>query len=192
MDSEFSSNQTMSRLEEKSLHYIIACHFNNRIKHLLADERNWVNVTDGIDISGTTYQGLDREKPRRIVIVRQHIETRPNAAGKRIRQLDLFPECPSLGDHRHDCFITDMGMPMKAVHGFYRVRADSENRIKEIKYDFSIDKFAVHSFWVNAARVGFIIMVYNLYALFRLVLTNKKKHPFLKEIRYGCLPSPAT
>lgn len=30
-------------------------------------------------------------------------------------------------------------MPMKAIYDMYRGRADSENRIKEIKYDFSVD-----------------------------------------------------
>lgn len=180
----------MSDLEEKNLHYIIACRFNNRIKHLLADERKWVNVTDGIDISETTYQGLDWENPRRIVMVRQHIETRPNAAGKQIRQLDLFPEFSDLSNYRYSCFITDMDLPMKAIYDLYRGRADSENRIKEIKYDFSVDKFAVHSFWANEACASFIIMAYNLYALFRLVLTSNKKHPFMKKIRYELLAIP--
>ena len=36
MDSGFFSNQIMSYLEEKDLNYIIACRFNNRIKHHLA------------------------------------------------------------------------------------------------------------------------------------------------------------
>lgn len=75
-----------------------------------------------------------------------------------------------------------MDLPMKAIYDMYRGRADSENRIKEIKYDFSVDKFAVHSFWANEACASFIIMAYNLYALFRLVMTNNEKHPFLKKI----------
>ena len=40
---------------------------------------------------------------------------------------------------------------MKTIYDMYRGRADSENRIKEIKYDFSVDKFAVHSFLANEA-----------------------------------------
>ena len=190
MDSGFFSNQIMSYLEEKSLHYIIACRFNNRIKHALAEEGKWVEVANGIDISETTYKGLDWEKPRRIVMVRQHIDVRPKAAGKQIKQLDLFPEFSDLSNYRYSCFITDMDLPMKAIYDMYRGRADSENRIKEIKYDFSVDKFAVHSFWANEACASFIIMAYNLYALFRLVLTNNKKHPFLKKIRYELLAIP--
>lgn len=190
MDSGFFSNQIMNCLEEKNLHYIIACRFNNRIKHLLANERKWLNATGGTDICETTYQGLDWEKPRRIVMVRQHVDKRPNAAGKQIRQLDLSPEFSDLSNYRYGCFITDMSLPMKAIYDLYRGRADSENRIKEIKYDFSVDKFAVHSFWANEACANFIIMAYNLYSLFRLVLTNNKKHPFLKKIRYGLLAIP--
>lgn len=88
---------------------------------------------------------------------------------------------------RYSSFITDMDLPMKTIYDMYRGRADSENRIKEIKYDFSVDKFALHSFLANEACASFIIMAYNLCALFRLVLTNNKKHPFLKKIRYELL-----
>ena len=59
IDSGFFSNQIMSYLEEKDLNYIIACRFNNRIKHHLAYEKKWVNVADGLDIAESTYKGLD-------------------------------------------------------------------------------------------------------------------------------------
>lgn len=189
-DSGFFSNLIMSHLEELNLNYIIACRFNNRIKHELVYEQKWVNVTDGIDIAESTYQGLNWETPRRIVMVRQHIDERPKAAGKTIRQLELFPDVADLSNYRYSCFITNMDLPMKVIYDTYRGRADSENRIKEIKYDFSVDKFCVHGFWANEACANFIIMAYNLYALFRIVMTNRTRHPFLKKIRYELLAIP--
>lgn len=189
-DSGFFSNLIMSHLEELNLNYIIACRFNNRIKHELVYEQKWVNVTDGIDIAESTYQGLNWETPRRIVMVRQHIDDRPKAAGKTIRQLELFPDVADLSNYRYSCFITNMDLPMKVIYDTYRGRADSENRIKEIKYDFSVDKFCVHGFWANEACANFIIMAYNLYALFRIVMTNRTRHPFLKKIRYKLLAIP--
>ena len=49
----------MKTLEKKELNYIIACRFNNRIKHQLVYERKWANVAPGLDIAEGTYQGLD-------------------------------------------------------------------------------------------------------------------------------------
>ena len=59
MDSGFFSDHIMKTLEKKELNYIIACRFNNRIKHQLVYERKWANVAPGLDIAEGTYQGLD-------------------------------------------------------------------------------------------------------------------------------------
>ena len=47
-------------------------------------------ITGGLEISGTAYQADGWGKPRRIVMARQEIEKRPNAAGKPIRQFVPF------------------------------------------------------------------------------------------------------
>ena len=44
-----------------------------------------------------------------------------------------------------------MTLPAKAIYDMYRGRADSENRIKEVKYDFSVDKYVSHDFWATEA-----------------------------------------
>ena len=79
----------------------------------------------------TTYQAEDWEKPRRIVMVRQEVEKRPKAAGKQVKQLELFENGEDFGKYRYSCFVTDLGLPAKIVYDSYRGRADSENRIKE-------------------------------------------------------------
>ncbi len=53
------------------------------------------------------------------------------------------------------------------VYDSYRGRADSENRIKELKNDFSIDDFITHNFWATEACGSFIVMEYN----FEVILT---------------------
>ncbi len=90
MDSGFFSGNIMNYLEDNQLPYIIACRFNNRIKYRLTHETAWVEVTDGLDISETTYKSYSWEKPRRIIMVMQEIQKRPMAAGKQIKQLELF------------------------------------------------------------------------------------------------------
>ena len=90
MDSGFFTKEILDHLEDRHLNYIIACRFNNRIKCSLTHEYAWVEVAEGLEISETTYKADSWDKPRRIVMVRQEIEKRPQAAGKRVRQLELF------------------------------------------------------------------------------------------------------
>lgn len=92
MDSGFFSGDILDCLEQKSLHYIIACRFDNRIKYSLTHEKVWTEVAGGLEIAETTCQAEGWEKPRRIVMVRQEVEKRPKAAGKQVRQLELFED----------------------------------------------------------------------------------------------------
>ena len=148
-------------------------------------------MADGLEISETTYQANDWEKPRRIVMVRQEIEKRPKAAGKQIRQLELFEDGEDFGKYRYNCFVTYLELPAKIVYDSYRGRADSENRIKELKRDFSLDDFVTNNFWATEACGNFIVMAYNFMSLFRHALINSNKKKFLKTIRYELISTPA-
>ena len=191
MDSGFFTKEILDCLEKKELPYIMACHFNNRIKYGLTHERTWVEVADGLEISETTYQAGTWEKPRRIIMVRQEIEKRPKAAGKQIRQLELFEDGNDFGKYRYSSLVTNIALPAKIVYDSYRGRADSENRIKELKYDFSIDDFVTNNFWATEACGSFIVMAYNFMSLFRHALINSNKKQFLKTIRYELISTPA-
>ncbi len=79
MDSGFFTKEILDCLENKKLHYIIACRFNNRIKCALTHEHAWIEVVNGLEISETTYQANGWDKPGRMVMVRQETEKRPNA-----------------------------------------------------------------------------------------------------------------
>lgn len=191
MDSGFFGKEILDYLEKKGLHYIVACRFNNMIKYNLTHEKVWIEVANGIEISETTYQAQGWERPRRIVMVRQEIEKRPKAAGKQVRQLELFEDENDFGKYRYSCFVTDLELPAKTVYDSYRGRADSENRIKELKCDFSIDDFVSNNFWATEACGSFIVMAYNFMSLFRHALINSDKKKFLKTIRYELIATPA-
>lgn len=191
MDSGFFAKNVLEYLEKRQLHYIVACRFNNRIKYSLTHERAWVEVADGLQISETTYQADEWEKERRIVMVRQEMEKRPKAAGKTIKQLELFEDERDFGKYRYSCYVTDLDLPAKVIYDSYRGRADSENRIKELKNDFSLDEFVSHNFWATEACGCLIVMAYNFMSLFRHALINSQKKQFLKSIRYELLSVPA-
>lgn len=191
MDSGFFSKDILDYMEMKKLKYIVACRFNNRIKYSLTHEKVWIEIEEGLEISETSYQAEGWETPRRIVMVRQEIEKRPKAAGKQVKQLELFESEQDYGKYRYSCFVTNLNLPAKIVYDSYRGRADSENRIKELKYDFSLDDFVSNNFWATEACGNFIIMAYNFMSLFRHALINSDKKHFLKTIRYELISTPA-
>jgi hypothetical protein len=49
----------------------------------------------------------------------------------------------------------------------YRGRADCENRIKELKYDFAAENFNMKGFWATEAALNTIMLAYNLMSLLR-------------------------
>ena len=191
MDSGLFSGNILGYLEQRQLSYIIACRLNNRIKYSLTHEKTWVEVADGLEIAETTYQAEHWDSPKRIVMVRQEVKRRPKAAGKQVRELELFEDEQDFGKYRYSCFVTNLALPAKIVYDSYRGRADSENRIKELKYDFSIDDFVSHNFWATEACGNFIVMAYNFMSLFRHALINSDKKKFLKTIRYELISTPA-
>jgi IS4 transposase len=54
----------------------------------------------------------------------------------------------------------------------YRGRGDAENRIKELKYDFGIDSFNLNSFYATEAALTFVMIAYDLMALFRTFIVQ--------------------
>ena len=70
----------------------------------------------------------------RIIAIRQHIKQRANAKGK---TLSLFADDEAIGQWRYSALVTDLNLPALQIWRLYRGRADCENRIKELKYDFA-------------------------------------------------------
>lgn len=181
MDSGFFNKEILDLLELKQLNYIIAVRFYTTIQRIISYHQTWVNIAQGIDITEITYQAEDWEKPRRIVVVRQHKEDRPNATGK---ELSLFEDNIELGKYRYSAYITNLTLPPKIVWDSYKGRADSENRIKELKEDFGMDSFATNNFFALEATLNFIMIAYNLMSLFKQAIFQTKTQPQLKTLRY--------
>lgn len=183
-DSGFYDRQIFDYLEngrEKPIDYIIAARFYHPIKLTLAHHKTWLKLDEGLEIADTTYQGADWEKPRRMIMVRQQIEKRPKAAGKQLR---LFEEEGIYKNYRYSCFMTNLSLPAKIVYAMYRNRADAENRIKEVKYDFGAGTFNTRNFWATEATLNFVMLAYNLMSLFRQAVLGTNVQQFMKTLRY--------
>ncbi len=182
-DSGFYSQEIFDYLENriKPINYIIAARFYLPVKRALASEKTWWKLGNGIEISETMYQSPQWKKPRRLVMIRQQIQERPKATGKALR---LFEDEGIYKNYRYSCFITNMDLPVEQIWNLYRHRADAENRIKELNYDFGADSYNMKEFYATEAALNFVMFAYNLMSLFRQTVIQNDQQQTLKTLRY--------
>ena len=182
-DSGFYGSEIFDYLEQNQLvsNYIIAARQYKPIQQKIAGHTTWTKVDKGIEVAETTYQSPLWNKPRRLVMVRQLIAERPNATGK---SLKLFEEESIYNNYRYSCFITNLSLPPLQVWHLYKQRANCENRIKELKYDFGADNFNLKSFDATEAALNWVMMAYNFISLFRQVVLNTRVEQRMKTLRY--------
>ena len=167
--------------KEKPINYVIAVKFYEPIQKMITGVNSWLVVDQGIEISETTYQSQQWDKPRRIVLVRQRIKDRPKATG---RSLKLFKDEEYYRQYRYSAYITNLTLPAVEIWRLYRGRGDAENRIKELKYDFGFDSFNLNDFFGTEAALTIAMLAYNLMALFRQFILNSKIQHTLSTLRY--------
>lgn len=181
-DSGFYDKKVFNYLERKGINYIIAVRLHRPLQQKIAAHKTWIKVDNGIEIAQSTYQSPSWDKERKIVMVRQYIPSRPKATGKTLR---LFSDDEVLNKYRYSCFMTDLDLPAEIVWSIYRKRADAENRIKELKYDFGSDSFNMRSFYGTEAALNVVMMAYNFISLFRQIVLNTKVQEQMKTLRYN-------
>jgi hypothetical protein len=181
-DSGFSNSAFLDHLDEERLHYIIALRQNQPLQRALVHADGWWVLqeaqgkpVEGIELTRFRYQAPAWSQPRWVIGIRQHVEYRAAPKGK---TLNLFADDPEIGEWRFSALVTDLDLPAEIVWRTYRGRADCENRIKELKYDFAADSFNMKDFWATEATLNTVILAYNLMSLLRQVLlkTSAVKH----------------
>ncbi|MBK6699571.1 MAG: transposase [Saprospiraceae bacterium] len=168
-------------MEKKSINYIIAARMYAPIQHNIASRHNWLKMADGLEIADTNYKSPNWQDSKRMIIIRQYVPTRPKATG---RTLSLFKDEGIYRKYRYSCFITNLNLPAEQIWTLYRQRADAENRIKELKYDFGSSSFNVNGFYATEAALNFVMIAYNIISLFRQVVLNTKVREQMKTLRY--------
>lgn len=181
-DSGFCDSAFLDHLDQQQMHYIIALRQNQPLQRALVNAEGWWVLQDeqgkpveGIELTRFAYQSPAWSKPRWVVGIRQHIEQRTAPKGK---TLNLFADDPVIGKWRFSALVTDLDLPAAVIWRTYRGRADCENRIKELKYDFAADSFNMKDFWATEATLNTVMLAYNLMSLLRQVLlkTSAVKH----------------
>lgn len=179
-DSGFFAENILENLEKKGINYIIAAKFYSPVKRTIANAKTWLSLSEGVEITETLFKCDDWQELRRVIIIRQKIDKRPNATGKKIT---LFGEEIDHGAYRYSCFVTNLDLPAAVVWRNYRGRANAENRIKELKYDFGLDSFSMNEFYATEAALNFAMLSYNLMSLFKQIIVQGDKQNRMSTLR---------
>lgn len=161
-DSGFCVTAFLATLEACELPYIIVARLTPLVRKLVIHripEIDWRPVARGIvvaDVMATVPAW--RGQARRFVCLRQTLMERPDASGRRLI------ECPG---YTYRVFVTTVPYAAEVVTRMYAGRADSENRIKELKEDLSLDTFCLQSFDATDAAFRTGCVLYNLLMGFR-------------------------
>lgn len=182
-DAGFASGSIFEYLENKNIAYVIAGRMHAVMQLRIKDIGDWMPLDMGIWISEISYQAERWIKPRRVIVIRQHIAMRPKATGKKLK---LFDDTLFYQNYRYHCFITNQTLPAKTIWAQYKERADAENRIQELKYDFALQGFAMKEFFATEAAMRFVMIAYNLMSLFKHVTTQTPAQQRLHTIRINC------
>lgn len=189
-DSGFCERAFLTHLEGERINYVIAMKLNAPLQRALVQrgqvnpshigslttpsspppDSHWWAIDEGIELCEMMYQAPSWSAPRRVIGIRQHIKRRAQAKGK---TLSLFAEDEAIGQWRYAALVTDASLPASAVWRLYRGRADCENRIKELKYDFAAGSLNLRDFWATEAALHTVMLAYNLMSLFRQVLLKQ-------------------
>ncbi len=173
-DSGFYSDSFLSWFEQRKINYVVAVKFYENIKYTIGNITKWVNITKGLDVASLRFKP-DNGTERRYIIVRKLTEQYPKAGGK------LLFEEPT---YRYSAYVTNIELPVDQIYNIYNTRADCENRIKELKYDFGADNFCLSDFWATESSFRFIMMAYNIMALFKHEVINSNMR--LSTLRSYC------
>jgi len=65
-------------------------------------------------------------------------------------------------------FVTNTELPSEKVVITYEKRGNTENYIKEAKYDMAVGHLLLKSFWSNEAIFQLMMLTYNLFLLFKI------------------------
>lgn len=181
LDSGFFQSEILAYLEARSTDYIIAAKFTHPVQRLIANKRAWIKLEEGIEICEQDYKSDHWDKARRLVIVRQKINEKPNAPGK---ILTLFPEEEEYANYRYSAYVTSLKIGPIDVWRLYRGRAKAENHIKELKYDFGFESFSLRGFYATEAALTFAMIAFNLMSLFKMFILQESSQRRLATLRY--------
>jgi hypothetical protein len=162
------------------MNFITAVKFYKPIKREVLYDKKWMGLKDGLEITEWMYRLPGWTQERRMIAVRKRLDKYPKVSGK----LLFFDEINEI--YRYSVFVRNLDLPAQHIWNLYKDRADAENRIKKLKYDFGADNFCLKHFFATEVAFRFIMVAYNLLSLFRQIILREKRQSTLKTFRFRC------
>jgi hypothetical protein len=191
-DSGFGEEGFFEHLEGKGQLYTVALRLTPYVLAAIRSIGQWRELDKGLAVGEATIALSTWKRARRLIVIRQHVPTRPKATGK---QPMLFRDMEEHREYRYSVLVSnDTESPPEDIWRDYRPRANEENVIKELKEGYGWHEFNVQSFWGTEAAMLLLGMVcYNLvHHLNRRVLkTAEEGVARLKTLRLKVLAIPA-
>jgi len=182
-DSGFSGNEILKDLEKRHLSYIIALPMKAGLVSRILDANKWVaSRTEGIDYCSFEYQAKSWGKARRVVVVRKDVEKLPNSGGK-----TLFSIQDDYLKYRYSAYVADTNLSDELVWVTYKHRAEAENQIKELKYDYALEGFCFNKMEATEFAFRWVLMAYNFMSHFKNAIAVSKVKHTLSTLRFKCI-----
>jgi hypothetical protein len=185
-DVGFYSHRIMSFLEQRAtpIPYLFKVRMTTGVQKRIIEHRQWHScddVTKGAVYAEIQYKSSGWKNSRRVILVGIPRKERSSNSGW------LFSEYELLDHYEFHAFVTTAAYSMVEVHRKYNQRGDSENRIKELKYDYAIDAFAMKSFAATDAAFRFVLLAYNVMAIFKQAMMQPRVNHRLSTVKFQCI-----
>jgi hypothetical protein len=165
-DAGFGEAGVQDMAQALGLKFIFVARLTQKVQSLCRhDDAHWQRT----EVPGLEVQEVELEQPgRRLTVVRQRLEQRPQAGGKTLLEVPGY---------RFQALVTNLPRSVDALNVWrqYNGRADLENRIKELGQQFGIKRLCVDNFWGTEAMHHLAIAAYNLCVLLQRRLGQLEK-----------------
>jgi len=195
LDKGYFGEDTFEYLEKTGIRYIAAAKNTRPLREIasfLPDEE-WEELERGsLYLAEIDYSYGTWKKERRMIIKRE-LSPNPNYDEK---EKDIFGnpvESANLTEYRF--YVTNISreeLDKVSCYRFYNNRATVENRIKEQKLGFNLDKLPVHNKKGNEVYILLVALAYNILNWFkRFLLPEEFRSRCIKWVRMYLLNLPA-
>jgi hypothetical protein len=182
-DSGFCSNKTLNNLEGRKLRYIIAMPMKAGLVEKILNADGWISSeTEGADLCCFQYKSKGWSKSRRVVVVRKDTEILSKCGGK-----TLFSHQDDFLRYKYSAFVTTSDLSCELVWVNYRHRAEAENQIKELKYDYGIEGFCFRDMAATEFAFRWVTIAYNLMSMVRNAIAVSQVKHRLPTLRINCI-----
>lgn len=183
-DSGFCSWPMIEFLEGNRVGYAIVARVTQPMRSLLPGLQYRIfNHMEQFAVAEFAYHPQGWKVPHKFIAIQHQLPPEGQQPDRHLLQVDRFD---------YHVLVSNLEIQPEFVWHFYSNRANLENRIKELKYDFSLNQIPTRSFLANEVQLELLLLEYDLFRCFQLLcLPPQYQNKTLDTIRNKILMLPA-